>query len=258
MTDSILDLPASSSPRSEPLAEADAVVLREELSARDRDEMFALFSTYFAGVTRGVFERDLKEKEWVIVLRDERGRVDGFSTLMRFEHEGRTVFFSGDTIVAEERRGTPELSRLWVNHVRAAAQRTDGEVYWFLISSGYRTYRFLPVFFRDFHPRFDGRSPELASLLDGIATRRFGEAYDRETGIVRLAHPSPLRTPHPGPLPARRGEGARRAGEGRAAHDPHVRFFLAANPGHARGDELACLVRVAEDNLTPAGARMLR
>ncbi|HEV7920452.1 MAG TPA: hypothetical protein VGR02_06630 [Thermoanaerobaculia bacterium] len=243
MTDSILDLPASSSPRSEPLAAAGAVVPREELSARDREQMFALFSAYFAGVTRQVFERDLEEKEWVIVLRDERGAIDGFSTLMRFEHEGRTVFFSGDTIVAEERRGTPELSRLWVNHVRAAARRTDGEVYWFLISSGYRTYRFLPVFFRDFHPRFDRRSPSLASLLEGIAIRRFGEAYDRESGIVRLANPSPLRTPHP---------------EGRAAHDPHVRFFLAANPGHARGDELACLVRVAEDNLTPAGARMLR
>jgi hypothetical protein len=255
MTDSILDLPGSSSPRSEPLADVGAVLLREELSARDRDAMFVLFNAYFAGVTRAVFERDLDEKEWVIVLRDARGAIDGFSTLMRFEHEGRTIFFSGDTIVAEERRGTPELSRLWVNHVRAAARRTDGEVYWFLISSGYRTYRFLPVFFREFHPRFDRHSPELAALLDGIATRRFGEAYDRATGIVRLANPSPLRAPHPDPLPWR--EGARRVGEGRP-HDPHVRFFLAANPGHARGDELACLVRVAEDNLTPAGARMLR
>jgi hypothetical protein len=241
MTDSILDLPASSSPRSEPPAEGGAVLRREELSARDRDEMFALFAAYFSGVTRAVFERDLGEKEWVIVLRDARGAIDGFSTLMRFEHEGRTIFFSGDTIVAEERRGTPELSRLWVNHVRAAARRTDGEVYWFLISSGYRTYRFLPVFFRDFHPRYDRRSPELAALLDGIATRRFGDAYDPASGIVRLANPSPLRR-----------------GEERAAHDPHVRFFLAANPGHARGDELACIVRVAEDNLTPAGARMLR
>ncbi|MBV9492676.1 MAG: hypothetical protein JOZ54_00390 [Acidobacteria bacterium] len=245
MTDSILDLRASSSPRSEPIAEAGAVVLRRDLSARDRDEMFALFAAYFSGTARAVFERDLEEKEWVIVLRDARGAIDGFSTLMRFEHDGRDIFFSGDTIVAEERRGTPELSRLWVNHVRAAAQRTDGEVYWFLISSGYRTYRFLPVFFREFHPRFDHRSSELASLLDGVAVRRFGDAYDRATGIVRLATPSPLRAAFAD------------AGE-RAAHDPHVRFFLEANPGHARGDELACIVRVAEDNLTPAGARMLR
>jgi hypothetical protein len=44
----------------------------------------------------------------------------------------------------------------------------------------------------------------------------------------------------------------------RAKHDPHVRFFIDANRGHVNGDELACLVRVADDNLTAAGVRMLR
>jgi hypothetical protein len=39
--------------------------------------------------------------------------------------------------------------------------------------------------------------------------------------------------------------------------DPHVAYFQAANPGHARGDELACLAELALENLTPAGRRML-
>ena len=40
--------------------------------------------------------------------------------------------------------------------------------------------------------------------------------------------------------------------------DPHVRFFLARNAAHAAGDELVCLTELHDDNLTAAGARMVR
>jgi len=39
--------------------------------------------------------------------------------------------------------------------------------------------------------------------------------------------------------------------------DPHVAFFVRRNPGHARGDELACLCELNESNLTRAGRRMV-
>ena len=39
------------------------------------------------------------------------------------------------------------INRLWLRHVHAFATTTTREVYWFLISSGFRTYRFLPIFF---------------------------------------------------------------------------------------------------------------
>lgn len=220
-------------------------MLQNDLTPQDRHGMFALFTRYYAGVSRSVFERDLAEKEWVIVMRDSDTTIAGFSTLTKFVHGGRTVFFSGDTIVAEHRRGSADLARLWVRQIRAEANGLGRDVYWFLISSGYRTYRFLPVFFRDFYPHYAGASsPELKALLDAIAIHRFGDLYDPGSGIVRLPTPSPLRDTS--------------ACDERAEHDPHVRFFLSANAGHARGDELACLVRVSEDNLTPAGIRMLR
>ena len=246
MTDSILDLAISSSPRSESGADLrNTVVRRDSLTRRDRDGMFALYARSFANVSQTVFERDLDEKEWVVMLRDEAGGIEGFSTLLRMDVDGRVVFFSGDTIVAPHRRATTDLGRLWLRHVHSFASRSTREVYWFLISSGFRTYRFLPIFFHDFHPRFDRATPELAALLHDIAIRKFGDAYDRDTGIVRLAAPAPLR------------EGISDASR-RATHDPHVRFFLDANPGHAAGDELACLVRVSDENLTAAGLRMLR
>ena len=232
MTDSWPGPAPSTSARSE-------VLPRAALTRRDRDAMFALYTRYFATTDRMTFERDLAEKEWVILLRDDDGadaNIGGFSTLMRMRVGDATVFFSGDTIVAKHRWGTFDLPRLWGRHVfREAA----GNAYWFLISSGFRTYRFLPLFFRDFYPRDRAMKP----LLDTIASAKFGDAYDPRTGVVRLATPAPLRDGVSDPAPR--------------MNDPHVRFFVEANPGHAGGDELACLVRIGVDNLTPAGLRMI-
>ncbi|HEX2059874.1 MAG TPA: hypothetical protein VHK90_03960, partial [Thermoanaerobaculia bacterium] len=164
------------------------------------------------------------------------GDIDGFSTLMRMHVAGTTVFFSGDTIVARHRWNSLDLPRLWARHVFAHA---DASTYWFLISSGWRTYRYLPLFFRDFYPRDMAMKP----LLDRVASAKFGQAYDARTGVIRLATPAPLRDGISDP-------DAR-------MNNPHVRFFVEANPGHANGDELACLVRVGVDNLTAAGLRMI-
>lgn len=232
MTDSLHDLAPSTSPRSD-------VVPRAELTRRDRDAMFALYTSYFATTDRISFERDLAEKDWVVLLCDDDGNIDGFSTLMRMRVGRATVFFSGDTIVARHRWATFDLPRLWSRHVFAEA---DENTYWFLISSGYRTYRCLPVFFRDFVPR-PGGNAAMKPLLDEIATAKFGDAYDPRTGVIRLATPAPLR------------EGV--SDPELRLKNPHVRFFVEANPGHAEGDELACLVRISVDNVTPAGLRMI-
>jgi hypothetical protein len=229
MTDFSSGLAPSISPRSD-------VIARAELTRRDRDAMFALYTTYFATTDRMTFERDLAEKEWVILLCDDDGNIEGFSTLMRMAAGEATVFFSGDTIVARQRWGTFDLPRMWGRHVFSVAGEN---AYWFLISSGFRTYRYLPLFFRDFYPRDRGMKP----LLDRIAAAKFGEAYDPRTGVVRLATPAPLR------------EGV--SDPALRMNNPHVRFFVEANPGHADGDELACLVRIGVDNLTPAGLRMI-
>ncbi len=235
------DAPAiSKSPRCD-------VTPREELSVADRDQMFALLESYFEGVDRAVFERDLAEKEWIVLLRDAIGRVDGFSTLMRMDVDDVTVFFSGDTVVARHRWGTYDLPRFWAKHVFSVARDlAPRESYWFLISSGYRTYRYLPVFFREFYPSYARPTPDgVRSLIDRIARAKFNGSYDAATGVVRLATPAPLRAGVSDP-------------EERIDRDPHVRFFVEANPNHAAGDELACLVRVSPDNVTPAGQRMIR
>src|SRR5437773_11162039 len=98
---------------------------RDELSGAQRDEMYALLSQHFDGVTREQFERDLAGKNWVAEIRRD-GRLLGFSTLLvceeHFEGRSLTAIYSGDTIVAPEAWGSPALARTWtaaVTHLRA-------------------------------------------------------------------------------------------------------------------------------------------
>jgi hypothetical protein len=227
------------------------VVRREDLDRRTRDEMFRLLAGHFSGAGRKTFEADLAGKQSAILLEDEPGQLRGFSTLAVYLSQAAArpacVVYSGDTIVERAWWGSPALPRTWIRAVRQLVP--DGwthDVYWLLLTSGYRTYRFLPVFFRSFHPRHDGGdAASLAPVLDALATERFGDRYDAADGIVRLAAPQVL-VDDLLQLPAGR------------TLDPHVAYFLKRNHGHLRGDELACLTRISDDNLTPAGRRMMR
>lgn len=225
------------------------LVRREDLGETEREAMLGLLSAHFSGVTRERFENDLAEKNWVLLL-EEEGRLRGFSTLLIYEttppgSERVTVVYSGDTIVERGAWGTAALPKSWIASVRALRERYPrGRLWWLLLTSGFRTYRFLPVFWREFWPRHDASTPpEARELLDFLAWQRFGACFSPETGVVCFPEPQVLR------------EGLDEIPEGRLG-DPHVTFFLEKNPGWIRGDELVCLTELAEGNLTPAGRRM--
>lgn len=227
------------------------LVPRVELTSCRRDAMFALLCGHFDGVARDTFDADLAAKDHVILLEDTRGVLQGFSTLHVYDSAACgtpvTVIYSGDTIVRREAWGSPALPRTWVHAVRQLTTgRAHTDVYWLLLTSGYRTYRFLPVFYRRFYPRCgEPPPPSVQALLDGLARERFGAAYDQAAGVVRFPRPQVLKPDLLDVPDGRRG-------------DPDVAFFLSANPGFIRGDELVCLTRMHEDNLTPAARRMMR
>ena len=224
--------------------------LRTALTSADRAEMLALLERYFDGVSETQFAHDLAEKDWVLRIRRD-GRLVGFSTLQQYstEYAGKrlNVIYSGDTIMAPEAWGAPVLARRWIELVHARrALRPLEPWYWLLLSSGFRTYRFLPLFWREFWPRHDAEpAAGPAALLTTLARARFGRCFNATMGIVRFSQPQRLR----GDVAA--------IPEGRAL-DPHVRFFLQRNPGHAAGDELVCLTDLSDANLTAAGRRMVR
>lgn len=218
--------------------------LREDEIAR----MEALMRAHYAHGA-DAFRHDLGEKDAAILLRDSAGTLRGFSTLLAMDLDASGVptraFFSGDTVVEAGHRGTASLPRTWSRYVfTRARQRPDLRTVWFLISSGYKTYRFLPTFFRQFAPCTDGSPDWMAPTLSALARTRYGPAYDEASGVVTLDHPTPVLdgvadlTPH-------------------RLRDPHVAYFAHRNPGHARGDELACLTLIHPSNLTAAGQRMV-
>ncbi len=227
-----------------------AAVPRVDLSAETERAMYRILQENFDGASPEVFERDLNGKNWVILLCDGRtGELEGFSTLALYEAEFRggplSVVYSGDTIIRREYWGTPELPRSWVRTVLEKSAGMPQPLYWLLISSGYKTYRFLTVFYREFFPRYDREiPPEMQGLMDHLAVERFGPEYQPDPGIVRFE----------------RGALALRGGIAEVTperlHNPHIAFYISRNPGHSAGDELVCITRVHPDNFTAAGRRM--
>jgi hypothetical protein len=166
------------------------------------------------------------------------------------DHKEVIAFFSGDTIIDRAYWGDTILSRLWSQTVfaeaaRLTAERPAASVYWFLICSGYKTWRFLPVFFREFYPNPDRPTPpHIQRIVDTLGARKFGDEYVPDSGIVRMRAATPLRSGIANVTSER-------------LRDPQVAFFAHRNPGHALGDELACLTQISRENLTPAGHRMV-
>jgi hypothetical protein len=256
MPDLIAAQPTWKSPRSESPRLSAEVVPRQRVTPSDRDEMYQLLEAYFQNTSAQQFAHDLAEKDTVILLRDpEDSRVVGFTTLMTIEItiENRNVigFFSGDTIIAREHWGSSLLARQWITTVVREADRIrqrspDTLFYWLLISSGYKTWRYLPTFFVAYSPHPDGPMSVFdRQVVQTLSTKKFGDDYDADAGIVRFRRANPLRP------------GVAEVTE-RRLRDPLVEFFIRMNPGHAQGDELACLVPISRSNLTPAGLRMLK
>jgi hypothetical protein len=232
-----------------PTVESPTLFARARLSAAQRQEMFDLLSQHFEGVSRAQFEQDLAAKQWVIEIR-EAERLVGFTTLRvttsYVAGKPITAIYSGDTIVTPEAWGTPALARAWiagVNHIRKSF--AERPCFWLLLTSGFRTYRFLPVFWRDFFPRFDQPTPPpMHQLLVQLASEGYGSQFDVSAGVVRFAEPQRLRGSLAHVPPGRQA-------------NPHVAYFLARNPGHLHGDELVCVTEISESNLTAAGRRMV-
>lgn len=214
-----------------------SIVSPASLPPTTRMEMFELFARHYDGVDRATFFRDLGEKEHVIVLRDRAGALRGFSTLRTYDVAGVRLLFSGDTIIEESWWGEQELGRAWSEMAgRIRGEDPSRPLYWLLLSKGYRTYLYLPFFFREFFP--SGARPSFEkTIVDAFASAKYGTDYDAARGVIAFRNP-------PGRLRDDLAEVAPHH-----LKNEHVRFFLDANPGYRLGHELVCLARIDADNL---------
>jgi len=222
---------------------------RTELTAGDVASMFQLFESYYDGTSFEIFREDLANKLDVILLRSVDGQLHGFSTLTVISYDDRgekgRAIFSGDTIIRHNHWGTQALPLAFASYAAAVkAELPDQPLYWFLISKGHRTYRYLPLLFHDYYPRHDmATPPSTQRLMNLLATMKFGEHYDPWSGLVRF--------------PVSRGQlrGDWAGVPAPALRKPEVRFFLDRNPGYAAGQELVCLAELTASNLRSVGRR---
>ena len=87
-------------------------------------------------------------------------------------------------------------------------------------------------------------SPFDRQVVQALATKKFGDDYHADAGIVRFRRANPLR---PGVAEV----------TDRRLRDPLVEFFIRMNPGHRKAMSWPAWSPSPDSNLTRAGLRML-
>lgn len=229
------------------------VVRRSRLSAAQRAEMLALMQHCYTGVEPQRFFADLDAKAHVILLTAARGgRLAGFSTIRmaRATCAGRPVdvLFSGDTVIHPDFWGQKALQQAFLTFAIGQRLRAPHRpLYWLLLTKGYRTYLLLTNHFPRAFPRYDADlRPEERALAGALAAAWWPDAWDPTRGVLHFPGGHDRVAVGVAPL------------EGAVADNPHVRFFCAANPGHADGDELVCLAELRLRDMARSLARVAR
>jgi hypothetical protein len=143
--------------------------------------------------------------------------------------------------------GEQELGKAWCRYVAALyAEEPESRLFWFLISKGFRTYLYLPLFFHDFYPCRTEPTPGFEQrVLDTVALAKFPDDYRSQTGLIQFAHSQGQLKPDIAAAPERR------------LKHPHVQFFLERNPDYWRGTELACLAEISPLNMKLFAGRIM-
>jgi hypothetical protein len=229
-----------------------SIIEVDKLEARERDAMFRLMDGMFANLRRDAFDADLAAKQWVIRVHDPNSReLVGFSTQVLFGPEqtgsAARVLYSGDTVVERQHWGDVALSHVWGRLALDLIDlHGDEPLYWLLTSKGFRTYRYLPMFFHEWFPRGERATPPCElRLINALGAFLAPRHYDPHAQVIRAGGGKDFVRPGiSDPI-------------GRAASDEHVRYFLDRNPHYDRGDELCCLAPLTRENFTRAAYRVI-
>ena len=201
----------------------------------DISAMFSLMSEFYDNMDETVFRRDFADKDYCLALYDGE-RIVGFTTqkLLTVKVDGHDIhgMFSGDTIIHRDYWGDIELFRVWAQFWFDYAEKYE-EFYWFLICKGYKTYRIMPLFWRDYYPNYKTPTPEYEQkIIHAYASLLYPEDYNPETGVIEYRHTKDK---------LRAGVADAEPGK---LKNKDVAFFCNANPGHADGNDLACLTKI--------------
>lgn len=222
----------------------------QECTFSEMRQCYGLLLREFDGVIWKDFTRDFKEKDHVMMLINEQGLIVGFSTLMIIDLNvsGRTTkaIFSGDTAVLNEYRDSfgfaTELAKYFT---RSIEMYPENDVYYVLITKGWRTYRVLPFYFKEFAPSYrQPTSKEQSAVIDVFGYKKYPKNYDSRSGLLVFGgEVQRLKAESTDALPP-------------AKNSPDADFFFSRNPDYLSGNELICVAKVALENFTGAMQRL--
>ncbi|MBP9022797.1 MAG: hypothetical protein KBH06_06310 [Spirochaetes bacterium] len=210
--------------------------------------MFNLMSDFYDNVVKSTFYNDLNEKDYCIILYNEDHEIKGFSTqkLITLYVADRTIHgvFSGDTIIHKDYWGSMELYKGFIEKAMEYESKYDN-FYWFLISKGYKTYRMLPLFFIEFYPNCKKVTPEFEQLImHSFGKSRYPHEYDLNSGVIK----------YKGTKDSLK-KGVADIGQ-KQLNDKDIAFFLEANPGFNKGDDIVCLASLKKNNFKTTFMRL--
>lgn len=217
------------------------IIRIDELTKRQIQDMFQLMDLFYTHMDFSIFLKDLFGKDYCILLETKDGGLAGFSTqkILSFPVSGHIVHgvFSGDTIIHKDHWGSSELFLVFARFFFDYGRRYE-HFYWFLISKGYKTYKLLPTFFREFYPNFRIETPvHIKNLMDAFGKLLYPEEYNPELGIVSYSKEKDSLKPGVADITGNRRK------------DQDILFFLERNPTYLLGDDLVCIADLKKNNL---------
>jgi len=209
----------------------------DKITYEDIEIMYDVFVKYYHNCDFQTFVKDLKKKVGAILIKEiAGGNIVGFSTIglieKEIDHKKCLGIFSGDTVIEKAYWGLPHLQTAFLRFLlKTRIKNPTVNLYWFLISKGYKTYLLMANNWLHYYPRYDKKSDEKRkSIVKEFSNHFFEGFYDEETGLLKF------------------GEGYQRLKEDVAeiteemkSKYPKIAFFEQANPTWREGTELPCI-----------------
>lgn len=221
----------------------------KEYSEAEISAMYSLMDEFYDNTDEAVFRRDFFDKDYCLALYLEDGSLVGFTTqkVLEIDVDGKKVngMFSGDTIIHKDYWGDIELFKVWARFWFEFAEKYE-EFYWFLICKGYKTYRIMPLFWKEFYPNYRMETPEYEQrIIDAYASYLYPDEYNPKTGVIEYKS-----------IKDKLKNGVANVGE-REMKNKDIAFFCKANPNYADGNDIACIAKIDKKILKKRAPELL-
>ncbi len=203
-------------------------------------EMHGIFVNYYHNADLQTFIKDMCKKQGIFLLVNKStGTIVGFSTWNEidivYKNKKSIGVFSGDTIVEEQYWGDKTLQKAFaIQLFKLKLKRMNRDVYWLLISKGYKTYLLMANNFLRYYPHYTRSNKKLESVVDHYCNLLYPDAYKLKDRLLDF-----------GDDYQHLKGGVAEITDDMKTNNPKIKFFDELNPAWRKGIELPCVGEVS-------------